>query len=127
MPPRRSSKKDSPAKLAGRMKRRWRVVLLRAKGRRFSIGKSCSHNTGSKGSRCTVASPCVPRSLANFLFAVVSRAEQRPSMRSGTSRPPLRRNFVISDYLAMSFHDWLVDPRPQIRRGRLASMPGSVL
>jgi hypothetical protein len=32
MPPRRSRKKDSPAKLAGRMKRRWRVVLLRNKG-----------------------------------------------------------------------------------------------
>ena len=32
MPPRRPSKKDSPAKVAGRMKRRWRVVLLRAKG-----------------------------------------------------------------------------------------------
>ena len=32
MPPRRTSKKDSPAKLAGRMKRRWRVVLLRSKG-----------------------------------------------------------------------------------------------
>ena len=32
MPPRRPSKKDSPAKLAGRMKRRWRVVLLRPKG-----------------------------------------------------------------------------------------------
>jgi hypothetical protein len=31
MPSRRSSKKDSPAKLAGRMKRRWRVVLLRSK------------------------------------------------------------------------------------------------
>ena len=30
--PRRSSKKDPPAKLAKRMKRRWRVVLLRAKG-----------------------------------------------------------------------------------------------
>ena len=30
--PRRTSKKDSPAKLAGRMKRRWRVVLLRNKG-----------------------------------------------------------------------------------------------
>ena len=28
----RSSKKDSPKKLAGRMKRRWRVVLLRSKG-----------------------------------------------------------------------------------------------
>ena len=32
MPPRRSSKKDSPKKLAGRMKRRWRVVLPRSKG-----------------------------------------------------------------------------------------------
>ena len=32
MPPRRSSKKDNPKKLAGRMKRRWRVVLLRHKG-----------------------------------------------------------------------------------------------
>jgi hypothetical protein len=31
MPPRRP-KKDSPAQLAGRMKRRWRVVLLRHKG-----------------------------------------------------------------------------------------------
>jgi hypothetical protein len=31
MPPRRTSKKDSPAKLAGRMKRRWRVVLLHSK------------------------------------------------------------------------------------------------
>ena len=30
--PRRPSKKDTPAKLAGRMKRRWRVVLVRAKG-----------------------------------------------------------------------------------------------
>ena len=30
--PRRSSRKDSPAKLAGRMKRRWRVVLLRSNG-----------------------------------------------------------------------------------------------
>ena len=33
MPPRRrTSKKDSPASLAKRMSRRWRVVLLRAKG-----------------------------------------------------------------------------------------------
>jgi hypothetical protein len=32
MPSRRPSKNDSPAKLAGRMKRRWRVVLLRNKG-----------------------------------------------------------------------------------------------
>ena len=29
---RRSSKKEHPAKLAGRIKRRWRVVLLRHKG-----------------------------------------------------------------------------------------------
>jgi hypothetical protein len=32
MPPRRPKSKDTPAKLAGRMKRRWRVVLLRHKG-----------------------------------------------------------------------------------------------
>jgi hypothetical protein len=32
MSPRRSSKKDTPAKLASRIKRRWRVVLLRNKG-----------------------------------------------------------------------------------------------
>ena len=32
MQPRRPSKKDSPKKLASRMKRRWRVVLLRNKG-----------------------------------------------------------------------------------------------
>jgi hypothetical protein len=32
MPPRRRPSKDTPAKLAKRMKRRWRVVLLRAKG-----------------------------------------------------------------------------------------------
>ena len=32
MPPRRRNPKDTPAKLAKRMKRRWRVVLLRAKG-----------------------------------------------------------------------------------------------
>jgi hypothetical protein len=30
--PRRSSKKDSPAKIAKRMKRRWRIVLMRSKG-----------------------------------------------------------------------------------------------
>jgi hypothetical protein len=32
MPSRRRTGKDTPAKLAKRMKRRWRVVLLRAKG-----------------------------------------------------------------------------------------------
>jgi hypothetical protein len=32
MPPRRRTVKDTPAKLAKRMSRRWRVVLLRAKG-----------------------------------------------------------------------------------------------
>ena len=33
MPSRRRTSKDTPRKLAGRMKRRWRVVLLRAKGK----------------------------------------------------------------------------------------------
>lgn len=32
MPPRRRTSKDTPAKLASRMKRRWRVVLIRSKG-----------------------------------------------------------------------------------------------
>jgi hypothetical protein len=32
MPPRRRTSKEAPAKLAKRMKRRWRVVLLRNKG-----------------------------------------------------------------------------------------------
>ena len=32
MPPRRRTSKDTPAKLAGRMKRRWRIVLMRKTG-----------------------------------------------------------------------------------------------
>ena len=32
MPSRRPKSKDSPAKLASRMKRRWRIVLIRSKG-----------------------------------------------------------------------------------------------
>jgi hypothetical protein len=32
MPSRCTSKKDSPAKLASRMKRRWRIVLIRKTG-----------------------------------------------------------------------------------------------
>jgi hypothetical protein len=32
MPPRRRTSKDTPRKLAKRISRRWRVVLLRAKG-----------------------------------------------------------------------------------------------
>ena len=32
MPSRRPKPKDTPAKLASRMKRRWRIVLIRSKG-----------------------------------------------------------------------------------------------
>jgi hypothetical protein len=32
MPPRRPKSKDTPAKLASRMKRRWRIILLRSEG-----------------------------------------------------------------------------------------------
>ena len=32
MPSRRPQPKDTPAKLAKRMKRRWRIILLRSKG-----------------------------------------------------------------------------------------------
>ena len=47
--PRRTSKKDSPAKLAGRMKRRWRVVLLRAKGEILGDGRSPRCGVGQGG------------------------------------------------------------------------------
>ena len=36
MPPRRPKPKDTPAKLAARMSRRWRVILLRGKGQLLS-------------------------------------------------------------------------------------------
>jgi hypothetical protein len=45
MPPRRPSKKDSPTKLAGRMKRRWCVVLLRNKGE--ILGQVEAHDVAS--------------------------------------------------------------------------------
>jgi hypothetical protein len=46
MPPRRrTSKKDSPEKLASRMKRRWRVVLLRNKGE--ILGQVEAHDVAS--------------------------------------------------------------------------------
>src|SRR6476620_8306865 len=48
MPPRRSSKKDNPKKLAGRMKRRWRVVLLRHKGE--ILGEVEAHDVAYCGS-----------------------------------------------------------------------------
>jgi hypothetical protein len=38
-------KQDSPAKLAKRMRRRWRVVLLRAKGE--ILGEVEAHNVAS--------------------------------------------------------------------------------
>jgi hypothetical protein len=40
MPPCRPTKKDTPAKVAGRMKRRWRVVLLRNKGEILGQGEA---------------------------------------------------------------------------------------
>jgi len=56
MPPRRrTSKKDTPAKLAKRMSRRWRVVLLRAKGE--ILGSR--HPTGKRLKRS-------PRSSSNW-------------------------------------------------------------
>ena len=43
--PSRRAKKDTPAKLAKRMKRRWRVVLLHAKGE--ILGEVEAHDVAS--------------------------------------------------------------------------------
>jgi hypothetical protein len=47
----RPSKKDSPAKLASRMKRRWRVVLLRDNGEILGQveGARCGVSEGGSG------------------------------------------------------------------------------
>ena len=50
MPPRRRTSKDTPGKLAGRMKRRWRVVLLRAKGERVEAPRCAGGQGGRKNS-----------------------------------------------------------------------------
>ena len=49
--PSRRSKKDTPAKLAGRMKRRWRVVLPRAKGEILGTVEApdCGVSQGGRG------------------------------------------------------------------------------
>jgi hypothetical protein len=49
MPPRRRTSKDTPAKLASRMRRRWRVVLLRSKGQ--VLGEVEAPGRGSGRSR----------------------------------------------------------------------------
>ena len=46
--PRRTSKKDSPAKLAGRMKRRWRIVLC---GKGELLGTWTPPMAGGQGRR----------------------------------------------------------------------------
>ena len=59
-PVRRTSKKDSPAKLARRTKRRWRVVLLRAKGEILGQVEATDRRPSSR--RCTsVTSRCCKR------------------------------------------------------------------
>ncbi len=48
-PPRRRTSKDTPSKLAKRMSRRWRVVLLRAKG---------GDSRAGRGTRCGSCQSC---------------------------------------------------------------------
>jgi hypothetical protein len=51
MPPRRHTSKDTPAKLAAGMRRRWRVVLLRSKGQLLGYVEAADQ----KGAEATAA------------------------------------------------------------------------
>ena len=48
MPPRRPKPKDTPAKLAGRMKRRFRIVLIRSKGEVLGTVEAADANAAEK-------------------------------------------------------------------------------
>ena len=60
MPSRRSSKKDSPAKLAGRMKRRWSVVLLRSKGEILGTVEAPDVAAAKGGALLQIQRPSIP-------------------------------------------------------------------
>ena len=48
MPPRRPKPKDTPAKLATRMKRRFRIVLVRSKGEVLGTVEAADANAAEK-------------------------------------------------------------------------------
>jgi hypothetical protein len=48
MPPRRPKPKDTPAKLASRMKRRWRIVLIRSKGEMLGTVEAADAHAAEK-------------------------------------------------------------------------------
>jgi hypothetical protein len=48
MPPRRPKFKDTPAKLASGMKRRWRIVLIRSKGEVLGTVDAADANAAEK-------------------------------------------------------------------------------
>ena len=48
MPPRRPKPKDTPAKLASRMKRRFRIVLIRSKGEVLGTVEVADANAAEK-------------------------------------------------------------------------------
>jgi len=48
MPPRRPKPKDTPAKLASRMKRRFRIVLVRSKGEVLGTVEAADANAAEK-------------------------------------------------------------------------------
>jgi hypothetical protein len=60
MPSRRSSKKDSLTKLAGRMKRRWRVVLLRSKGEILGTVEAPDVAAAKAARCCKFRDRCIP-------------------------------------------------------------------
>ena len=78
MPPRRRTSKDSPAKLASRMKRRWRVVLLRHKGETSRACRGPRRGSGRKAAAAVQFDLDAFQSRRLLVQELGSLAERRP-------------------------------------------------
>ena len=89
MPPRRRTLKDSPAKLAKRMSRRWRIVLIRSRGE-VLVGTveaadaqavervaAMQFNLDDFQSRKLLARPCFGRDTVSLLPAALMGGGRR--------------------------------------------------
>ena len=84
MPPRRPKPKDTPAKLASRMKRRWHIVLIRSKGEVLGTVEAADPQAAEGGQddvgrkrhqfRCVFAGmlciECLPTNLDLYVVAI---------------------------------------------------------
>ena len=89
MPSRRSSKKDSPAKLASRIKRRWRVVLLRHKGEILGtveapdVASARACGVGSDLTACDFGETGREPPVGILVASLLSDTDAEPDLRDG--------------------------------------------